>query len=199
MSEARVENIEALKAFKRALWRFAEIANAALADAEADALHTHRWLESEQRQYWTSNVRKSQELVQRCAEAVRHKKIFKDASGRQQSAVEEEKALAKAKRMLEHAEQKLENVRRYTPRLERETLLYKGQVQRLSTFVAGEIPAAAAKLDKMVEQLEAYVNLAAADAGTGNAMNLPAESESGSTVEEKQNTNGHESETNLHE
>jgi len=173
MSEARVDNIEALKAFKRSLWRFVEIANAALGDAESDATGTLRWLETEQRVYWQSNMRKSQELVSRCEEALRHKKIFKDASGRTPSAVDEEKALAKARRMLEHATERAENVRRAIPRLQREILLYKGQVQRLSTFLAGEIPTAAAKLDKMTAALEAYVNPGATPADSGT-MNLPA-------------------------
>src|SRR5437899_441381 len=147
MSEARVESIDAVKAFRQALWRFAEIANSALADAEADAQGTLRWLETEQRTYWQSNARKSQELVSRCEEALRHKRIFKDASGRTPSAVDEEKALAKAKRQLEYALERAENVRRYAPRVQREIMLYKGQVQRLSTFVAADIPTAVAKLD----------------------------------------------------
>ena len=175
MSQARIENIEALKAFKLALWKFAETVNVALADAEAEASGTLRWLETEQRTYWQNAERKSQELVARAAEALRHKKIFKDSSGRTPSAVDEEKALAKAKRMLEHAEEKLEHVRRHTPRLTREILLYKGQVQRLSTFVGGEIPAAAAKLDKIIEQLDAYVSLEPAEADA-SMMNLPADS-----------------------
>ena len=174
MAEARVENIDSIKAFKQALWRFAEIANSALGDAESDAAGTLRWLETEQRVYWQNAVRKSQELVSRCAEAVRHKKLFKDATGRMQSAVDEEKALAKARQMLEHAEERLENVRRYTPKVQRELLLYKGQVQRLSTFVAADIPAAVAKLDKMVATLEAYVNYAP-PADNAVSANLPAD------------------------
>ena len=164
MPEANVQSIEAVANFKRALFKFAEAANAALTDAEAEMVGVHRWLEHEQRVYWQNNVRKASELVSRCEEALRHKRIFKDASGRTPSAVDEEKALAKAKRLKEHAEERLENVKRYTPRLQREIMLYKGQVQRLATFVAADIPAAAARLDKMVDQLEAYVNLAASDA-----------------------------------
>ena len=122
-------------------------------------------------------MRKSQELVSRCEEALRHKRIFKDSSGRTPSAVDEEKALAKAKRMLEHAEERLANVRTYMPRVGREILLYKGQVQRLTTFVNGEIPAAVAKLDKMAGMLDAYVNLAAPTAEAATPMNLPAESD----------------------
>ena len=173
MSEARVESIDAIKNFKRALYKFAEAASAALTDAEADATGTYRWLEGEQRTYWANNVRKATELVSKCEEALRQKRIFKDASGRTPSAVDEEKALAKAKRMKEVAEEKLENVRRHTPRLQREIMLYKGQVQRFATFVAADVPAAAAKLDKMVDALEAYVNLAAGDASTPAAVSQP--------------------------
>src|SRR5215213_9329721 len=144
MGEARVESIDAIKHFRRALFKFAEAANAALTDAEADMTEAHRWLEGEQRSYWSNNVRKATELVSRCEEALRQKRIFKDASGRTPSAVDEEKALAKAKRMKEVAEEKLENVRRYTPRMQREIMLYKGQVQRLGTFVAADLPTAAA-------------------------------------------------------
>jgi len=177
MSEARVDNLEALTLFRRALLKFAEIANVAIADAESEAVGTQHWLESEQRVRWAGAVRKSQELVSRCEEALRHKRIFKDSSGRTPSAVDEEKALVKAKRMREHAEERLENVRRYTPRLQREILLYKGQVQRLGTFIAADIPTAVAKLDKMVDLLQAYVNLTPTEA-TAPAMNLPAAEES---------------------
>ena len=175
MPEARVESIEAIANFKRALYKFAEAANSSLTDAEADLVGVHRWLETEQRVYWQNNVRKASELVSRCEEALRHKRIFKDASGRTPSAVDEEKALAKARRMKEHAEEKLENVRRYTPRLQREIMLYKGQVQRFATFVASDIPGAAAKLDKMVDALEAYVNLAAADASASTPVSQPTD------------------------
>ena len=163
MAQARVESVDAIKNFRRAWLKFAEAANVALTEAEADAMSTLRWLETEQRSWWQNQVRKTTDLVSRCDEALRHKKIFKDASGRTPSAVDEEKALAKAKRMKEIAEEKLENVRKYTPRLAREIQLYKGQAQRLGTFVASDIPTGAAKLDKIVQTLESYLALAAAD------------------------------------
>src|SRR6266545_3844217 len=112
MSEARVESVDAIKNFRRAWLKFAEAASVALTEAESDALGTLRWVETEQRTYWQNQVRKTSELVARCEEAVRHKKIFKDATGRTASAVDEEKALAKAKRMKEVALEKLEHVRK---------------------------------------------------------------------------------------
>src|SRR6185295_3410310 len=104
MPEARVESIDALKSFKAALIKFAEGANVALADAESDIARTVNWLENEQASYWQSEHRKRTELVGRCQEAVRMKRIFKDSSGRQQSAVEEEKALRIAQLKLEEAQ-----------------------------------------------------------------------------------------------
>ena len=183
MSQARVESIDAIKAFRRALFKFGELANAALTDAESEAVGTYRWLETEQRTYLAGNVRKATELVSRCEEAVRQKKIFKDSSGRQQSAVDEEKALAKARRMRELAEEKFENVRRYTPRLQREIMLYKGQVQRFATFVAADLPTAAAKLDKIVQTLEQYVMLQAQEASPATPMTQPTEQRVAEVVE----------------
>jgi hypothetical protein len=174
MPEARVESVDVIRAFRFALLKFAEAANSALTDAESDAGHTLMWLETEQRTYWQNNVRKATELVSRCEEAVRQKKIFKDASGRQQSAVDEEKALAKAKRLKEHAEERLANVRKYAPRLHREILLYKGQVQRLATCVASDVPAAAAKLDKIVATLGAYFELQAPDSPATISVTQPS-------------------------
>jgi uncharacterized protein (DUF885 family) len=125
-------------------------------------------------------VRKTSELVSRCAEALRHKRIFTDATGRTPSAVDEEKALAKAKRMQEIAEEKLKNVRKYTPRLQREIQLYKGQAQRLATFVASDIPTAAAKLDKIVQTLEAYAALQMQDTSVPQPIAQPT----GETISE---------------
>ena len=111
----------------------------------------------------------------RCEEALRHKRIFKDASGRTPSAVDEEKNLAKAKRMKEIAEEKLENVRRHAPRLGREIMLFKGHIQRLSTFLAADVPTAAAKLDKITDALERYVALQAPGAAVETPMSQPSD------------------------
>jgi hypothetical protein len=89
------------------------------------------------------------------------KKIFKDSSGRQQSAIEEEKALKAALRKLEEADQKILAVRKSIKRLEKEVPLYKGMVQRFATDVVVEIPSAIAMLENLVLSLEAYTSMEA--------------------------------------
>jgi hypothetical protein len=159
---ARVDSVDALKSFRQALVKFAETANTALADAEGEMNRTLVWLETEQHTFWTAQIRKRHDDVERCKDAVRQKKLYKSPTGSTQSAVEEEKLLKIAQRRLEEAETKLKNVKRYTPRLQKEISIYKGGVQRLSTTVSADIPVAISRLDKMLAALQAYAALSMA-------------------------------------
>jgi hypothetical protein len=159
MAEARVESIDALKSLKTAMIKFAEGANAALGDSESEVMRVMNWLENEQTSYWQMQHRKRTELVGRCKEQLRMKTIFKDSSGRQQSAVEEQKALKIAMRKLEESEFKITAIRKAIKRLEKEFPLYRGSVQRFATDVVVEVPAAVAHLENMLMSLEAYTAL----------------------------------------
>jgi len=171
---ARVESIDVIRAFRASLFKFAEVANTALSDAEGEMSRTLVWLETEQLNYWQGQIRKRSEIVSRALEAVRQKKLFKDSSGRTPSAVDEEKALARAQRALAEAESKLVAVRQWTRKLEKEVNLYKGSVQRFATSVQVDIPAAGSRLDSMLESLDLYVTL---KAEATEAAVAPAEGE----------------------
>lgn len=162
MSTARVQSVDALKYFRIALWKFAEAANTALADSDAEVKRTLMWLQGEQQQFWSTQIRKRHEKVNQCKDAVRQKKLYKDSTGKTQSAVDEEKALMIAQRRLAEAEQKLINTKRHALKLQREMHMYKGATQRLSTAVVSDLPNAVASLDRMVQALEAYLSLTAA-------------------------------------
>lgn len=153
---ARVENIEALKVFKIQLLKFAEKASASLEDAESELQRTVNWLEVEQPNYWASQIKKRHELLERAKEALRMKSLFKDATGRRPSAIDEERAVAAAKRKLEEAMAKAHATKQWAGKFMKEFLLYKGQVTRLMTTCTSDIPAAAAQLNNMVITLEQY-------------------------------------------
>jgi exonuclease VII small subunit len=156
---ARVGSIEALKMFRRALFKFAEASSVALTDAESEGNRLLMWLQTEQLTYWQGQIRKRTELVSRCEEAVRMKKLYVDAAGRRSSAIDEVKALEKAKRSLEVAQQKFSNTRAWARKLEREMQNYKGTVQRFATTVQSDLPVAAAKLESAILRLEEYLKL----------------------------------------
>jgi hypothetical protein len=158
---ARVHNLEALKRLKHALWKFQEIAMVSLTDAESDMQRTGIWLETEQKTYWTAQLRKRQEAVEKAKEKVREKQLYKDATGMRSSAVDEMKILQAAQRSLVEAEQKVVAIRKFIPKMQKETMIYRGGVQRFASTIHTDLPVAIDKLDRLLATLEAYVSLSA--------------------------------------
>ena len=54
---AKIDDIDALKLFRRALHKFAEAANVSLGDAESEMNRVLLWLETEHRSYWEFQMR----------------------------------------------------------------------------------------------------------------------------------------------
>ncbi|MBC7785012.1 MAG: hypothetical protein H7144_14330 [Burkholderiales bacterium] len=167
---AQVHDINSIRLFRAALVKFTESSSVSLIDGEGEFLRKMNWLQSEQEPFWVSQVRKWTEEVSRAIDLVRQKRIFKDFLGRQQSTADEEKYLKQCRNRLQEAETKLAATRRYGRDLQREHLLLKGGVQRLSTILSGDMPKALAMLDGAVARLEAYVDSSPEMAGSTAEM-----------------------------
>ncbi|MFI5378954.1 MAG: hypothetical protein ACHRHE_06645 [Tepidisphaerales bacterium] len=167
---ARVESIEALKNFKIYLIKFGEKISAALEDADSELGHVLNWLETEQPTYWASQIRKRHDALEKAKEALRMKKLFKDATGRTPSAVDEEKAVSVAKRRMDEAEQKAIATKKWAGRMQKEILLYKGQVMRLVTAASTDIPAACSQLNNYVLTLDQYMAVPIEAGSTAGAV-----------------------------
>jgi hypothetical protein len=154
--QVKVEDFEAFRTFRAALLKFAQAADLALANADSQVARAQQWLESEQTTYWQSQFRKRSEMAVKAREAVRQKKIYKDSSGRTPGAVEEEKFLAKCAAAVAEAEQKIQAVKRWLPKLEKARDAYRGGVAGINRDVGGEIPKAVALLDRLSQSLEEY-------------------------------------------
>lgn len=162
MSGANVQ-LDAIREFRVALIKFIEMAGVCLADADGEILRTLHWLEMEQAPYWGTQIRKREELVQRCKEKVREKTLYKDASGSRQSAVDEMKQLKKAEALLAEAQEKFTASRQYIKRIQKQQMEYKGQVTRLNLALTGYLAAGVAKMQNLQNIIAQY---AANDAPT---------------------------------
>ncbi len=156
---ARVSSIDALKQFKQALGQFATVATSALDEAQADVQRTAWWIEHDQLSHWQIQRRKrGTKLAQAKSELFRAQVASPD---QRVSATLERKAVEKAEALVDEAESKIAAVKRWGRALEREILLYRGQCQQLARALEGDLPQALLRLDRMVEALEKYVQLAA--------------------------------------
>lgn len=157
---AHVDSIDVIKAFRAALFKFTESARSGLNDTDADIHRTQVWLEREQKSYWQGQFQKRTRKVAQAKDALRRKKLYKTAAGTTPAANEEEKALQAAERQLAEARMKVEKVRKWRRELEKEVLLYRGQIQVLTQQLDLALPKTITRIDRMLDALDAYTTLA---------------------------------------
>lgn len=158
MSSAHVQ-LDSIRDFRAALVKFIETAGMCLSDAESDVTRTLQWLELEMIPHWQTQIRRREELVTRCADAVRQKLLYKDATGSRSSAVDELKALKKAKAMLEEAQTKFTAAKQHVRRIQKQHMEYRGQVQKLGLALTGYLAATVAKLASLQNVIAEYSKL----------------------------------------
>jgi hypothetical protein len=180
---ARIYSTDALSMFRAALIKFAESGNVALSSADSDIDRVLGWLERDQTSYWAMQVRKRHAIVLQWEDAVRQKRLYKNVDGTSKSAVDEQKALQKAKRDEEEAIQKTVMVKRAIGVLRKESMMFKGRVQRLATSIQSDIPHAVHSLDNMMTHIDSYLSLQTA--GEGISLGDSAESISRAAASEK--------------
>lgn len=163
----RVASIDVMQRFRPALIKFMEEGAAAITSTDSDAGRTLEWVQREQLPYWKKELRRREELLTRAkGELIR--KQAGDGKGAARPAVEEKKAVEKAKRAVEEATEKIQACSRWSRELERHIANYKGQVQGLNTMLSSDLPNAVAVLDRMAAALEAYTTNIGTGGGGGS-------------------------------
>lgn len=157
MPRANIHSVESLKDVKTALVEFTDSVNQTLASVDADINRVSQWLTQDRPAYWKAQIRRREDEVAKAHAAIMRKRII--AAPEPASVVEEHKAWDKAKRKLAAAQKKLQNVRRWQPIWEREALLYKTACRGLTEAVHRDMPSAAARLETMMDRLEAYLRI----------------------------------------
>ncbi len=159
--EARVNSVLVLKQLRAALGTFAETAAQALEEASTEIQRTYQWLQVERYRHWKTQVQARTERFARAKIALKQKQVFdRTLGGTPTSCVDERKALKIAEERLREAEYKFRRVQAWSQRIEKELSDYRGATQRLSSAIEVDVPNARARLDNMIEALEAYLALA---------------------------------------
>lgn len=154
---ANITSVHVLDDFKAAVIKFVEEAGLALNEAESEVTKTIDWLQRDCQSHWTRVIRKKQEEVTMCKSALFRKQITPSANDQKASVVDEKKALQRAMAELEDAEKRLKAAKRWSIEMERQYALYKGAVQPLSAAVERDLPAAVARINRMIRALDEYL------------------------------------------
>ena len=138
---AKISSVDALKALRISLTKFAEVAAGAMEEAEGEIDRTTQWLKQEQQPYYKTQTRKcSEQLAKAKLELKTKQEYMKSPVGGQYSHVDERKAIAVAQRKLEEAQKKFEAGKRWIPQIEKESYNFKGMIQGLAGAIELDIP-----------------------------------------------------------
>ncbi len=130
----------------------------ALSSAESEIRGTFVWLERDRIPHWKRLVPKLAEQVASAKGAKFRKELQTMGGTARPSVIDEKKAIQKAIRALEDAQQRLDAAKRWHVMLEREFAIYKGAVGPAATMIDRDLPNAILRLRNMVLALEAYVS-----------------------------------------
>jgi len=156
-SAAYVQSLAALIEFRAALGTFRTEAQDALASLSMDVQRAFDWL-ADQKRFWERAVRECyDEVVHAKAELVRREMV--PPGDRVPDTSQQEDDLRRAQARLKHAEEKVETCRKWGTALQRAVEEYDGPVRRLGTRVELDLPKSAASLERIIAQLEAYIDL----------------------------------------
>ena len=158
MSEqARVADVATIERFRAALISAAESMSLALEDAEGEVDRTVDWLERDRMDTWRKRIRKGQDEVVACKSALFRKQEIKATADAKPSVVDERKALERAQRRLEFAEERLRASKKWAIELPRQAIVFKGALAPMQTALDRDIPQLAAMMRRMSEHLEDYL------------------------------------------
>lgn len=170
---AHVTSTEAVARFEAALRRFGDDAGSALLALDQQINRALEWFDHEAPAYWRQQIRKSFDDVARTRTALENC-MLRTVAGDRPSCIEEEKAHRAAKRRLEVATQKPDDVRLWAIKVHREVDEYRGRIGRLRHCLEGHIPRTLALLERTRNSLEAYTERTAEPESTpGPEMRPP--------------------------
>lgn len=148
---AKVKSIDAIQEWKSSLKRFVDETWQLLRSAEQKIRRTEEWLQ-ERSNYWHHRSEQCQEEVRQARRDLQECRDDED-----NDCSTEEEALTEARRNLRKAEMELENVRKWKAQVAEMATAYRVQAERLSQFLAVEMPRADAFLGRAIDDLYAYV------------------------------------------
>lgn len=164
---ANIKTLEIVQDSKNALTRFGEDVRVALSMARSDMQRLINRLQFEETNRWKQHVRKwNKKLAEAKTDLYRAQIQMQDSRER---PIEQVRAVERAQHNVDEGQRKLERIKYWLRELDRQMLLCKGQLQSLDQAVEVDLPRAAARLEHVMDSLQAYISLSTPQPITGEA------------------------------
>ena len=156
---AHVSSIGALAEFRAGLCTFIEEARNAMVSLDMEIRRVVDWV-GDQLRFWKDEMREAEDDVLRARSELSRRKMMR-VGDRPIDTTEQEKNLARARRRLEHAEEKLAATKHWILVLPDEIREFEGPSRLFQDSVESDLPKVVAMLERKIAALEAYAALTA--------------------------------------
>jgi hypothetical protein len=159
MPRANVRSLESVQRFRPKIYQFEEDLEAALTSLRVEVKRTLQWIDHDCPSYWSNQVRLGFDRVAEARTTLMRKQMI-TVAGHRSEAIDEKKALAKAKQNLELAQQKVQACRQWSIKAHHAADEYTARVGRVEQSVGRGLPRIKMMLDRMIAALEDYAQVA---------------------------------------
>ncbi len=129
----------------------------ALEGLDMDLRRALEWIHVDRREHWNGEVRRGWDRITQARIQLQQARTMRRVGDHEPACPDEKKALGRAQRRLETAQQKVESVRRCARAIDEAVNDYRGARTPLAAWLESEAPKAIAVLHRMMDQLETYV------------------------------------------
>ncbi len=154
---AQVTSVAALESFRAALLVFLTHARASVDEARGDVLRTRLWLENDQTRYWENQLRIRGLALERAQAEMFGARMSKFGGDVQ----EKQAGVRRAKLALAESEEKMKLLKKSERELDHDSEPLLKQVEKLQSFLSGDMGLAVVQLNEFIKALEAYAGVAA--------------------------------------
>ncbi len=153
---AHVNSTEAIDHFKAQLVVYCSKSKLLLEDACDEVLRMRSWLQTEQRMFWESQLRRRQKILENAQQSL----FSAGMANLREPTAAERAAVSRAKRAVTEAEDKLRLVKQWTREFDNRVEPQVRQLETLRTLLAHDMPKGVAHLVQVIRALEAYAGTA---------------------------------------
>lgn len=164
--QAEVRSTDTLAFVKAALATFAYECGQALAEVELEGRRGVDWITVDQAGHWKAEVRRRGEKVNEAMRDLERCRTFKSTGDGPPACTEEKKALEKARRKLQVAEEKAEAVRHWTPIVQQQFREAGVRLVHFREVLDVDVVKAIGRVERMLKALDAYRQTVTPTGGT---------------------------------
>lgn len=154
---ANVSSIDALEAFRADLIQYVEKARMALEDAEGEARRTRTWLEVDRANHWTNQMKLRTKQLEQVEAEFYNARITRPT----ESHAFHKMAVAKARRRVEEAEEKLRVLKQWRQHFDTRVTPLLRQLDPMFFVISRRLPEGIHSLTESIKALQSYAEKSA--------------------------------------